>query len=193
MEEHKQKRIFMTALAALAVILMVCVYGDSEVKGEEPRQGTAYFIQGNACPGMTLKVGSLDGFGMSVPKYTWRVGEEILPHTDVSYTPVEADLEKMISVTIAADGYEDQILYACCSRLPVLYLNMEGMEDEDFQEQYKSAAYVLQGTDDADGAVYLEGSAQVKGRGNSSSLYPKKSSSDLYKLPRQNPLSDHNP
>ena len=87
----------------------------------------------------------------------------------------------MITVTIQAEGYEDQTLSVFCSRLPVLYVDVEDGAEVATKKDYQNAYYVLQGAGEYQQYRY-EGETQIKGRGNTSWNMDKKP----YKLKLEN-------
>ena len=90
-----------------------------------------------------------------------------------SFTLLTDYYEKWISVK-AFDGEtlvsEDRAYF---SKLPVLYIDTEDGADITSKDEYKSAAMYIQNNTSTSAAVY-SGEISIKGRGNSSWLWPKK-------------------
>ena len=123
-------------------------------------------------------VAKVNGTGLTDPVFRWTAREsdgsydEVRASTAGEYTPTEADLEHWIRVEVFQDGVrlcENQLYF---SRLPVVYLNTDDGFPVTVKEEYKGAGLVIQGN--AEFARQYSGRAQVKGRGNSSWLYPQK-------------------
>lgn len=165
---EKAKRIacfiMLLLLAGLAAGKFLADYRAQGTGGSGLKQGVAYFYNHAACPGKPVEVVTLDYPAFS-STCRWSVGGKPVSHTGFSYTPTEADLEQMITATVEAAGYEPQTLSVYCSRLPVLYVDVDNGSDAADKHEYESAYYRLQGARESGGQSW-EGSAQVKGRGN---------------------------
>ena len=183
MSEARKRKLFMVLLFLMAGAMAVYIY-ISCAGGQEQqklKEGLAYFFGGSAQPGMEVEVELLNYDWFSQPSFQWQVDGKIVSQEGPSYTPDENDLEKMLTVTIQAEGYEDQTLSVFCSRLPVLYVDVEDGAEVATKKDYQNAYYVLQGAGEYQQYRY-EGETQIKGRGNTSWNMDKKP----YKLKLEN-------
>ena len=147
MSEARKRKLFMVLLFLMAGAMAVYIY-ISCAGGQEQqklKEGLAYFFGGSAQPGMEVEVELLNYDWFSQPSFQWQVDGKIVSQEGPSYTPDENDLEKMLTVTIQAEGYEDQTLSVFCSRLPVLYVDVEDGAEVATKKDYQNAYYVLQG------------------------------------------------
>jgi hypothetical protein len=118
-----------------------------------------------------LKIGTpvkvnLENISATQVDYTWYLDGEKISNTGDSYTPTEDDLEKMLSVTVTADGVD----YTCAmyiSELPVVYINTDSGEAVASKEEYEGATFKLQGSSEYDDTSQLyDGEISIRGRGN---------------------------
>lgn len=173
-EKYKRRTVFCILVFGAVIVSAVLLYqnmGKNE-RLRELKQGTAYFSNAAARPGTPVDVKTINYPVFSPPVYEWRVDGELTGHTGSSYTPVESDLEKMITVTVRADGYEEQTLSVYCSNLPVLYIDTDDGTDAKAKDVYKNGYYVLQGAGE-DLYENTAGGIRIKGRGNYSWTLPK--------------------
>ena len=101
--------------------------------------------------------------------YKWYIdGEEISNFTD-SYTPVESDIESMLTAEVyGADGELIGTANMFISRLPVMYIETENREDIVVKEKRLRAHMKLQGNSEFnESSVLYDGELEIKGRGNS--------------------------
>ncbi len=175
-EKYKRRAVFSMLIVLTVILSAVLWYQDRDkkrnTKAAELKQGTAYFSNATARPGTPVEVVAANYPMFTQLVYEWRVDGELIEHDGSSYTPVEADLEKMITVTVRADGYEEQMLSMYCSKLPVLYIDTDDGTNVESKDEYKSAYYVLQGAGEGPYET-VTGGAWVKGRGNYSWTLPK--------------------
>ena len=174
MRENEKRHIVFSMLLTLTVCVLVGVlWMTQKVNGGagvcSPR---ICFANASAQPGVPIKVLAVDYPISRRPRYVWRVNGEVTGNTGSRYTPTEKDLEKEITVTVMADGVEEQSLSVYCSRLPVLYIETEDGAGEVSKKEYQEISYALQGADEGRYDRY-EGKAQLKGRGNFSWEQPK--------------------
>lgn len=107
--------------------------------------------------------------------YNWTIvhmtnGEkETFSNTTGVYTPVESDLESMITVSV--DGQEDLSIY--CSELPVIYFTGDAKYKSISKAQYSDVYLTMQGNSYIQTGLY-EGNAKLKLRGNSTANLDKR-------------------
>lgn len=173
-EKYKRQAVFCMLICLAVVLSAVLWYQDKKRNARAPelKQGTAYFSNATARPGTPVEVVVVNYPVFTRPAYEWKIGGEPIGYTGSAYTPVEADLEKMITVTVRADGYVEQTLSVYCSKLPVLYIDTDDGANVESKDEYKSAYYVLQGAREGPYGN-AAGGVQVKGRGNYSWTMPK--------------------
>ena len=126
-----------------------------------------YFNEEYAQVGVPMTV-SVKGGGDDL-LYKWYIdGEEISNFTD-SYTPVESDIESMLTAEVyGADGELIGTANMFISRLPVMYIETENREDIVVKEKRLRAHMKLQGNSEFnDSSVLYDGELEIKGRGNS--------------------------
>lgn len=153
----------------LIVLLTVCLVHKGQGYTMEPSEikPVVYFERYLAEPGTPLKAETYGYMLGEKLTYSWETGCGKLETTGDCYIPDEGDLEQFITVTVSSEFHEDQTARVYCSRLPVLYLNIENGETVDSRETGKAAELVLQGAGETAGYQY-EGMAEVSGRGNTS-------------------------
>ncbi len=128
----------------------------------------ASFDQGYAQIGTPLKVSVSNTESMEL-KYQWSVGGRVISNTSDTYTPVQTDLEKFISVTVtAADNSVRWELSTYCSELPVVYVETDDGKDVTSNTVAKDAVIKIQGNEEFNNQdTWYEGATTIKGRGNS--------------------------
>lgn len=155
--------LFLTVLLAICLIDGELGY-TMELREAKP---VVYFVHHLAEPGRPLEV---ETYGYTLGETVtchWKTDSGELETTEDFYIPDERDLEQFITVTVSSDFHEDRTARVYCSRLPVLYLNIENGETIDSRETGKTAEIILQGAGET-AAYYYEGTAEVSGRGNTS-------------------------
>lgn len=162
----KRQIFFVFFLAALLVFWLVhkCRGYTMDLPEAKP---AVYFEHYLAEPGTPLKVETYGYMLGEKLTYRWETDCGELETTGDCYIPNEGDLEQFITVTVSSEFHEDHAARVYCSRLPVLYLNIENGETVDSRETGKAAEVVLQGAGET-AEYYYEGAAEVKGRGNTS-------------------------
>lgn len=108
--------------------------------------------------------------------YKWYInGKEIVNAGD-SYTPVEADLECMLTAEIYdASGEKIGAANMFISKLPVIYIETENREPIVQKRKKLKAHMKLQGNSEfSDDSILYDGETEIKGRGNSTWLANKK-------------------
>ena len=108
--------------------------------------------------------------------YKWYInGKEIVNAGD-SYTPVEADLECMLTAEIYdASGEKIGAANMFISKLPVIYIETENREPIVQKRKKLKAHMKLQGNSEFnDDSILYDGETEIKGRGNSTWLANKK-------------------
>lgn len=128
----------------------------------------ASFDQGYAEVGKPLTVSVSNTEGMDL-NYQWNIGGRVTDNTSDNYTPVQADLEKFITVTItAADGSVRWELTTYCSELPVVYVETNDGAAVNSNTVAKDAVIRIQGNKEFNNQdTWYVGETTIKGRGNS--------------------------
>lgn len=153
----------------LTILLFICLSANKLSYAVDVSEGkpAVYFEHHLAEPGRPLKAETCGYMPGEKLTYRWKTDSRELETTEDSYIPDERDLEQFITVTVSSDSYEDQTARVYCSRLPVLYLNTENREAIDSRDVSKAAEIILQGAGET-ATYYYEGTAEVRGRGNTS-------------------------
>lgn len=147
-------------------LISFAAYSDTE-KVYTKNTDEVYFNEEYAQVGVPVTV-SVKGGGDDL-LYKWYIdGEEISNFTD-SYTPVEFDIESMLTAEVyGADGEIIGTANMFISRLPVMYIETENREDIVVKEKRLRAHMKLQGNSEFnDSSVLYDGELEIKGRGNS--------------------------
>lgn len=106
----------------------------------------------------------LSGIASDGVTYAWTVGGIAVQENGSSYTPTAEDYEKMISVTVTADG-TDYTASVYFSRLPVVYIDTA--EEITSKTEYIGGSLRIQGNAEFSSASQLySGAVQIRGRGN---------------------------
>lgn len=106
----------------------------------------------------------LNGITAADVKYSWTVGGKAVNTSGDSYTPTENDYEKMISVTVTADG-KSYTASAYFSTLPVVYISTD--EEITSKTEYIAGTCHIQGNSEFSNAAQLySGAISIRGRGN---------------------------
>ena len=115
---------------------------------------------------------NLNGITGENISYQWTVGGKSVNNSGDSYTPSENDYEKMISVTVTADG-KKYTASAYFSQLPVVYINTD--EEITSKTEYIAGNCTIQGNSEfSDSAQLYTGAIQIRGRGNYTWVHEKK-------------------
>jgi hypothetical protein len=141
--------------------------------GSTLRNNIIYFENDRAVAGVPLSVaGAPDD-----STYQWTITsadgtENTFTTTEPSYTPVEADLEKLITVTVK--GLKDAEAAIYYSLLPVVYINNE-TGYYSVGDEYSDAVISMQGNDAYDKEEkFYNGDIKIRLRGNSTKWREKK-------------------
>ncbi len=121
--------------------------------------------------GVPIRV-SMNGIITANASYKWTVGGKIVGADSDSYTPTADDYEKMITVTVTADGkeYSASVYF---SELPVVYINTA--EEITSKTEYIAGTCSIQGNSEFSNTARLyNGSIQIRGRGNYTWVHDKK-------------------
>ncbi len=119
---------------------------------------------------------SVDVTGMTGNlKYDWQVGGKSVG-AEATYTPTENDLEKFITVTVADEAGINASAELFFSKLPVIYINTENGVSITDKENYITSEFIIQGNSEynTETTTLYNGTAGVRGRGNSTWSLPKK-------------------
>ena len=165
------KKLISVLLSAAIVfgclpLISFAAYSDAE-KVYTKNTDKVYFNEEYAQVGVPMTV-SVNGGGAEL-LYKWYIdGEEISNFTD-SYTPVESDIESMLTAEVyGADGELVGTANMFISKLPVMYIETENREDIVIRTKTLRANMKLQGNSEFnDSSVLYDGELEIKGRGNS--------------------------
>ena len=107
--------------------------------------------------------------------YEWKV-DGVIKGRDAAYTPLQEDLEKFISVTVKDSKGSSLSKQVFFSRLPVIYINTENGAVIGDKENYITSEFIIQGNEtyNSETTTLYNGTAGVRGRGNSTWSLPKK-------------------
>lgn len=94
--------------------------------------------------------------------------------TGASYTPIAADREKWLQVTVTCEEYEPKTAKVYFSKLPVVYLDFPVDYVIATKTEYVKSDIDMQGNGKFTEGLVNEGEVSVKGRGNSSWASDKK-------------------
>ncbi|MEY8516402.1 CotH kinase family protein [Lachnospiraceae bacterium 29-84] len=132
------------------------------------REQAASFDQDYAQVGTPLTVSVSNTGGMDL-QYQWSVDGAQVSGNGNSYTPVQADLEKFISVVITAGEQSVRWeLSIYCSELPVVYVDTDDGQGIDSNTVAKDAHMRIQGNAEFNNPKnWYDGKTTIKGRGNS--------------------------
>lgn len=115
---------------------------------------------------INVKVEGSDGANLI---YRWYIDGKRIENDSASYTPLECDLQSMISVEVfdtkgTKIGKADMFM----SDLPVIYIETENRTPITSKENYLDADMKIQGNSEFSADKYLyEGKTEIRGRGNS--------------------------
>ncbi len=110
-------------------------------------------------------------------KYQWKVAGTV-KSTEDSYVPADADLEKMLTITVTTSGSHTGTYQASMylSKLPVLYVDTENSQQITSKEDYINGSFRIQGNAEynSTNTTLYDGAIEIRGRGNSTWQNPKK-------------------
>ena len=106
--------------------------------------------------------------------YKWSVNGKTVS-TDATYTPVAADENRFIEVTVS-DEKSEYSARTFLSRLPVVYIDVENGATVTSKDYYLNSELRIQGNDqyNSETTKLYSGASEIKGRGNSTWSLPKK-------------------
>ncbi len=167
------KKIFAVILCAIMLFsasnISVCAsVADYNFVNIEKDYGEVSFDADFAEIGVPLKVkvGSAEGQKFI---YRWYIDGVRIENDSDSYTPVECDLQSMISVEVYDNkGNAVGMASMFVSNLPVIYIETENRQTITSKVNYIDAQMKIQGNKDFSSDKYLyDGKTQIRGRGNS--------------------------
>ncbi len=160
---------FATEIKATAAVT-----GNDKSKVYTKNTGDVFFAEGYAKVGEPLNVVLKNGKTDFYCK--WYVDGEQISNPGQSYIPVESDLESMVTAeAYGADGNLIGTVNMLVSKLPVMYIEIDGREELVQKETRLRASMKLRGNDEfSDSSVLYDGEMEIKGRGNSTWLASKK-------------------
>ena len=166
-----------TALTAYAEAVQPEAVAELESESTAEEGISLRFNQEYATVGSPLTV-ALSGLPEGAEcKYQWKVGNSVKSTQD-SYTPVQADLEKMLVVTATVSGSHTGTYQASMylSKLPVLYVDTKNGQAITSKEDYIDGNFRIQGNEEynASNTTLYDGAIEIRGRGNSTWANPKK-------------------
>ncbi len=151
--------------------------GEAGGAAEEQPQILLRINEEYAVPGTPLTVGLSGAPDDMSCTYAWSV-DGVQKATGETYTPQDADLEKMLTVTATASGtysgtYQTSMYV---SRLPVFYIDTQDGQAITSKEDYISGSCRIQGNAlyNAGNTTLYDGGIQIRGRGNTTWNKPKK-------------------
>lgn len=176
MSNYKLISILCCAVCMMTTVSAIPVYTGTfsvlSAHAEEVQtEITASFTNTSVQAGVPLTV-TLNNATAEITSYRWTVGGKEISQNSASYTPTEADYEKMISVTVTADG-KDYTCSAYCSILPVVYLHTD--TEITSKTEYIDGTCTIQGNAEySDETQLYSGAMQIRGRGNYTWVHDKK-------------------
>ena len=146
------------------------------VVNTEKNYGKVSFDNDYAEIGVPLKVIIDNADGQNFI-YRWYIDGKRIENESDSYTPIEYDLQSMISVEVFdTKGNDVGMTSIFVSDLPVIYIETENRQPIVSKEVYLDAEIRIQGNKDFSSDKYLyEGKTEIRGRGNSTWIADKKS------------------
>lgn len=101
--------------------------------------------------------------------YKWYIDKQQIDNCTDTYTPVESDIESMITAEVyGADGELIGSANMLMSKLPVVYIETENREPVVIKKKTLTAHIFIQGNAEFnDASVLYDGETEIKGRGNS--------------------------
>ena len=172
------KRILFHMVFIAAIIITVLGFSnaaDVSYAAVDDNADGVYFEQPYADEGTILTV-KYDGTETDLT-YKWFVdGEETAPAADGSFAVTKDHYQKLISAEVWAGESKMGEASMFCSKLPVLYIDIENGAEVVVKDDYLNAQMHLQGNDQYESSKELyTGATEIKGRGNSTwEYFPKK-------------------
>ncbi len=168
------KRVF-SVLFAIIIVIGCLPITTFAVTAYDKNGDTVFFSEDYAQVGVPISVKTTVDDSKELV-YKWYInGSEIVNSGD-SYTPVEADLECMLTAeAYSADGEKVGAVNMLISKLPVIYIETENRKEINSKDTALKAHMKLQGNSEFnDASVLYDGETEIKGRGNSTWLAAKK-------------------
>ena len=175
--KNRKKILFHMVFIAAFIIAAMGFSGAADVSYAAVNDNAdgVYFEQPYAEAGSALTV-KYDGTESNLT-YKWFVdGEAAAPAADGSFAVTEDHYEKTVSAEVWAGESKLGEASMFCSKLPVLYIDIENGAEVVVKDDYLNAQMHLQGNDlYASSKQLYTGELEIKGRGNSTwQLFPKK-------------------
>ncbi len=170
---------FISLLTAIVIVigcLPVASFAAYNNGGKAYSKNTdeVYFSEGYAQVGVPISV-KVNGADTDI-LYKWYINGTEISNSGDSYTPIEADLESMLTAEVyGADGEKIGAANMLISKLPVVYIETENREQITVKDKVLKAHMKIQGNSEfSDASVLYDGETDIKGRGNSTWLANKK-------------------
>lgn len=166
----------LTAIVIIIGCLPVASFAAYNNGGKAYSENTdeVYFSEGYAQVGVPISV-KVKGADTDL-LYKWYINGDEISNSGNSYTPLEADLESMLTAEVyGADGEKIGAANMLISKLPVVYIETENREQITVKDKVLKAHMKIQGNFEfSDASVLYDGETDIKGRGNSTWLANKK-------------------
>lgn len=176
MKDRRKILFRMIFIAAIAVMTLgFSSTANVSYAATDDMNDGVYFEQPYADEGTNLTV-KYDGTESELT-YKWFVdGAETAPAADGSFAVTKDHYEKTIRAEVWSGESKLGEASMFCSKLPVLYIDIEDGAEVVVKDDYLDAQMHLQGNDQFEsGKVLYTGATEIKGRGNSTwEYFPKK-------------------
>ncbi len=168
------KRVF-SVLFAIVLVIGCLPITSFAVTTYNESGNTVYFSEDYVQVGVPISVKTtVDDSNELI--YKWYINGSETVNSGDSYTPVEADLECMLTAeAYDTDGEMVGAANIFISKLPVIYIETENRAPIESKDTVLKAHMKLQGNSKfSDASVLYDGETEIKGRGNSTWLAEKK-------------------
>ena len=170
------KKIISVLLTIILTVgcLPITSFAIQKSKKYEKNTESVFFSEKYAQVGVPITVKAKDNNQELL--YKWYINGKEIVNAGNSYTPVEADLECMLTAEIYdASGEKIGAANMFISKLPVIYIETENREPIAQKQKALKAHMKIQGSPEfSDDSILYDGETEIKGRGNSTWLASKK-------------------